>query len=248
VTRVALISDMHGNAVAFDAVLAELEREPFDAVVSLGDVAQGGPQPRDCVDRLRALGCRCVLGNSDEFLLTLDPGDDAPETPEELERLLDVGRWSAERLGDDGLAFLRSFEPTVEVSLDGGRTLLCCHGSPRSNEEIVLPETTREDVERATGADRPDVVAGGHVHLQWHRRVGETLWLCAGSVGLAYEHGVEPPRADRWAEYAVLEAEGERLRLEFRRVGYDVERMLAATAASGRPHAEAWTAMWSAPG
>jgi Calcineurin-like phosphoesterase superfamily domain len=64
---------MHGNALALDAVLAELEREHVDEIVCLGDVAQGGAQPAEVVDRLRELGCRSVFGNSDEFLITLDP-------------------------------------------------------------------------------------------------------------------------------------------------------------------------------
>ena len=112
--RVALISDMHGNAVAFDAVLRELERERFDEIVSLGDVAQGGPQPAECVDRLRELGCRCVFGNSDEFLLTLDLGTEEAENPEQL---LDTARWSREQLGDDNLEFLRGFAPTVRAGV-----------------------------------------------------------------------------------------------------------------------------------
>ncbi len=69
--RIAFVADQHGNAVAFDAVIEELMREELDEVICLGDVAQGGPQPVETVDRLRELGWRCVFGNSDEFLLTL---------------------------------------------------------------------------------------------------------------------------------------------------------------------------------
>src|SRR5947209_15493644 len=146
---------MHGNAVAFDAVLRELELERFDAVVSLGDVAQGGPQPAECIDRLRELGCRCVLGNSDEFLLTLELGSEEVDD-ERREQLVTVGRWSQQQLGDEQLAFLGAFEPTVELDVSGSR-LVCCHGSPASNEEVVLPETPREKVEELIG--RADAVA-----------------------------------------------------------------------------------------
>lgn len=65
---------MHGNAVAFRAALADVERHDVDLIVSLGDVAQGGPQQKECVDLLQKLGCPCVFGNSDDFLLTLDFG------------------------------------------------------------------------------------------------------------------------------------------------------------------------------
>jgi len=77
---------MHGNAVAFRAALADVERHNIDLIVSLGDVAQGGPQPKECVDLLRELGCPCVFGNSDDFLLTLDFGAEPVEDEERRER------------------------------------------------------------------------------------------------------------------------------------------------------------------
>ena len=97
--RVALLSDMHGNAVAFRAALADVERHDVDLIVSLGDVAHGGPQPKECVDLLRELGCPCVFGNSDDFLLTLDLGAEQVEDEERRQRLLDTAAWSREQLG-----------------------------------------------------------------------------------------------------------------------------------------------------
>jgi predicted phosphodiesterase len=232
---------MHGNAVAFRAALADVERVEPDLIVSLGDVAQGGPQPRECVDILRELGCTCVFGNSDEFLLTLELGSEAETVGEERAReLVEVGRWSQEQLGEDGLAFLRAFEPRVEVDLDGLR-LVCCHATPTSNEDVVLPATPPEEI-----PVEGDVVAAGHVHLQWLRRVRGTLWLCAGSVGLVYEH--QEPMDEvpflPYAEYGVLTAEDGRVDVEFRRIGFDVEELLAAARAAGLPDVEGWAGMW----
>jgi predicted phosphodiesterase len=247
--RIALVSDTHGNAVGFDAVLAELGAQSFDEIICLGDVAQGGPQPAECVDRLRELGCRCVFGNSDEFLLTLDPGTaEAGHLDEEqLARLLSVGRWSQEQLGRERLDVLRGFEPTVEVELDGGGHLLCFHGSPSSNEDVVLPDTDRADVQRMIGDHRADVYAGGHVHLQWLRRLGRAVWLCAGSAGMAWEHGVpdDELRFDPWAEYALLSSDGGRLAVEFRRVPFDGERVRRAIRESGMPAREWYVEMWT---
>jgi predicted phosphodiesterase len=227
--RIALISDMHGNAVALDAVLADLAQERFDQTVCLGDVAQGGPQPAECIDRLRELGCRCINGNSDEFLLTLEVGDSEPLDDEQRAKLVRIGEWSREQLGEERLAFIRSFEPTVELDV-GGRRVVCCHGSPRSNEEVVLPDTPRERVEELIGD--ADAVAGGHVHLQWLRRAGRGIWFCVGSVGLVYEHKdpMDDQPFDPWAEYAVLAADDGKLGLEFRRVPFDVDELLRAAA------------------
>src|SRR5438876_9079570 len=122
---------MHGNDDAFETVVHELERERFDEVVCLGDVAQGGPQPVEVVDRLRELGWRCVFGNSDEFLLTLSFGRE-----EVTERVLAVGEWSRAKLGDERLEFIRTFERTLELEVDG-RRLVCCHATPASNEDVI---------------------------------------------------------------------------------------------------------------
>ncbi|MDQ4081387.1 MAG: metallophosphatase family protein, partial [Actinomycetota bacterium] len=131
--RVALISDIHANAVALDAALSHLHQDRVDEVVCLGDVAQGGPQPAEAVDRLRALECRVVLGNADAFLL--DP--DASREPATA-RHLEVRAWTLERLGEERLEYLRTFEPTVEMELGPGRSLLCFHGSPASYDDVVL--------------------------------------------------------------------------------------------------------------
>jgi len=219
--RVALLSDMHGNAVAFRAALADLEEHSPDLIVALGDVAQGGPQPRECVDLLRDLGCRCVFGNSDEFLLTLDLG---AEQAEDVERLMDTAQWSREQLGEDGLEFLRGFEPTVQV----GR-VLCCHATPSSNEDVVLPETPPEQV----GALEADAVAAGHVHQQWLRRFDRTLWFCVGAVGVG-----------RWCEYALVDDES--LAIEFRRIPFDVDELIATARAKDFPYFDRWVESWEA--
>ena len=217
--RVALLSDMHGNAVAFRAALADLEDRQPDLIVALGDVAQGGPQPAECVDILRELACPCVFGNSDEFLLTLDLG---AEEADDVERLLETARWSQEQLGEDRLDFLRGFQPTVEV----GR-VLCCHATPTSNEDVVLPDTD------AIPPVAADAVAAGHVHQQWLRRFGRTLWFCVGAIGIS-----------RWCEYALVD--DQTLAVEFRRIPFDVDALIADARAKDFPYFERWVESWKA--
>jgi predicted phosphodiesterase len=232
---------MHGNAVALRTVLEDIEREDVDLIVSLGDVAQGGPQPRECVDILRELGCPCVYGNSDDFLITLDLGAEPVEDDERRERLLDTGRWSQEQLGADGLEFLGSFESTVEVDVDG-TSLVCCHATPQSNEDVILPDTPRVDAERMIGNPTAQAVAAGHVHLQWLRRFSNLLWFCVGSVGLVYEH--KEPIDDvpflPWCEFAVFSEAG----VDFRRIPFDVDELLAAARANDFPDVERYAATW----
>ena len=229
---------MHGNAVAFRAALADVERHDVDLIVSLGDVAQGGPQPKECVDLLRELDCPCVVGNSDDFLLTLDFGAEPVDDEERRQRLLETADWSRGQLGDEGLDFLRRFEPTVQAG-----DVLCCHATPLSNEDVILPDTDRAELELALANVETAAVAAGHVHLQWLRRVSAKLWFCVGSVGLVYEQRQPPDPVPflPWSEYAIVSDE---LEVSFRRIPFDVEKLIAAARASDFPHFEQWAAMW----
>ena len=241
--RAALVSDMHGNAVAFRAALADIGRHDVDLIVSLGDVAQGGPQPVECVELLRELGCPCVYGNSDHFLVTLDLGAEEIDDEERREQLLETARWSREQLGAEGLEFLSGFEPTVDAGL-GTETLVCCHATPHSNEDVVLPSTPRDEAERLIGVAGAEAVAAGHVHLQWLRRFSDVLWFCVGSVGLVYEH--KEPLDDMpflpCSEYALVDDD---LAIEFRRIPFDVDELIEDARAKGFPGFERWAAMWN---
>jgi predicted phosphodiesterase len=225
---------MHGNAVALRAVLAELERDEPHLIVSLGDVAQGGPQPLECVGLLQGLDCPCVYGNSDHFLVALDFGHE-----EVSEQQLTTAHWSREQLGEEGLEFLRSFEPTVYAG-----PLLCCHATPSSNEDVILPKTSHEEVEAVLAGVSARAVATGHVHLQWLRRFGERMWFSVGSVGLVWEH--REPLDDvpfhPVAEYALVD--GDSLAIGFRRIPFDVDELVAAARTRDFPDFEQWAAQW----
>lgn len=239
-TRLAVFSDVHGNAVALDAMIQDLARAPADATVCLGDAIQGGPEPARVVAQLRALSCPVVIGNADAFLLS-GSETGAPSTPERRRTLETVRAWSVTQLSDADRAFIAGFAPTVTVPLGGGRSLLGFHGSPASFDEILLPDTPREAFERALGAHARDhVLAGGHVHLPYVRRIGDRFHFNPGSVGMAYAQGQPPDdvRLDAWAEYAVLTVDGDRVALEFRRVPYSRDALLRTYRESGRPFVE----------
>jgi predicted phosphodiesterase len=240
--RTAIASDIHGNAVALAALVADLERNPVDQVVCLGDVAQGGPQPAEVIDRLRELGWPIVMGNADDFLLDPDAGAE-PKTPE----MLEVRAWSVEQLGGERLDFIRSFHPTISVDLGEGRSLLAFHGSPASYDDIILPPLEEEQFRSFLEGYDASVLAGGHVHLQWLRRLGDSIFLNPGSVGLSYDH--EQPQEDvhfdPWAAFAVVTTADGALELSFRRVPFEREQVVRALEESGIPDAqdpiERWT-------
>jgi predicted phosphodiesterase len=240
-TRIAIISDMHGNCVALDAVLADLRRAAVDQIVCLGDAIQGGPQPAKVVARLRELACPVVMGNADAWLLTGKETGNENISPERLRKMSEIRRWSLAQLSKNDQAYIAKFQPTVSISLSATRNLLCFHGSPASFDDIILPTTPEEEFQRLLGAHAPHILTGGHTHMQQIRRLGATdsFFFNPGSVGLAYSHQQPEDhfRVDPWVEYAILTAEEVQLALEFRRVPFDVGQLLAIYQSSGRPYA-----------
>jgi predicted phosphodiesterase len=239
--RTALISDIHGNAIAFEAVLADLERAPVDQVVCLGDAVQGGCQPAETVALLGQLGCPVVLGNADAFVLDAAAGEEEP-----TERLLDVREWTRAQLDEQGLSYLETFQPTLTVPLGDGRELFAFHGSPASYDDVILPHFDESEFRRLLGAPRADFMAGGHVHLQWLRRYGDSVFVNPGSVGLSYDHAQPDDdfRLDAFAAYARIEVAEYRPEIAFRRVPFDRDAVLSAVAASGVPHADSLATQW----
>jgi predicted phosphodiesterase len=238
--RLALVSDIHGNAVAFDAVLADADRVGVDGYVCLGDTLQGGPQPAEVRGRLRSLGCPVVLGNADELLLRVPERSAEPVTPRHLE----VREWTRGQLGGDGLTFIETMQPTVRVPLGEAGELLAFHASPASNEDVLLPWSEPEALApfRGTGAA---VLAAGHTHVQWIRTIDGALFVNPGSVGVPYDHhqAEEDFRLTPVAEYAFLHVTGAEVAVELRRVPFSSALLLAAARANGFTD-ETYLALW----
>jgi predicted phosphodiesterase len=236
--KIAVLSDIHGNAYALDAVLADLARTRVDRVVCLGDCIQGGPQPCEVVERLRALACPTVMGNADAWLLAGgNAGGEAHPTPE----MEAVRAWQLARLGESDRAFIAGFAPAIEVPLFDGATLLGFHGSPSSYNDIVWPATPRDEMRRILGPHPGATLCGGHTHVQFVRKVGpraHEFFFNPGSVGLVCDNEVPDGRCESWAEYALLTTTAGTVALEFRRVPFDPAGWLAILEASGRPHVE----------
>jgi predicted phosphodiesterase len=216
--RVAALYDVHGNLPALEAVLAEVEALEVDAVVVGGDICIG-PMPRAALELLLALRERAlfVRGNGDREI--------AGESFEEGlwgERT----RWSAEQLERGQLAWLAALPDTQTVDVDGLGPVLFCHGSPRSDEEILTRISPEERVAPALAGVEEAVVVGGHTHVQFDRQVAGKRLVNAGSVGMPYE-------ARPGAYWALLGPD-----VDLRRTDYNLEAAAAAVSATGFPAAE----------
>lgn len=238
--KIAVISDIHGNAIALEAALTDIRQKGADQIVCLGDAIQGGPQPVEAAARLRALACPVVMGNADDWLLTgKETGAEAMS--EERRKMMDAVRaWQLAQLSETDTTHIRSFQPLVEIPLPNGQTLTCYHGSPNSYDDIILPDTPDEVARVYLQPDDRRIYCGGHTHLQFIRHFGRTFHLNPGSIGFAYRHDQPEDRFryDSWAEYALLSIDGGSLGLEFRRVPYDAQALIEAYRSSGRPYAD----------
>jgi predicted phosphodiesterase len=239
-TRIGLISDIHGNLFALDAVLAELERENLDGLICLGDVAVG-PQPREALARVRGLGCPVVMGNWDAWFL------DRPAPPQdEIGAILhEITAFWGDQLTDDDLASMRTFVPRLELPLDDGEIALCFHGSPASYDDFIFATTPDEELRRMFGELRASVMIGGHAHLQLLRRFEQIVVVNPGSVGLPFsDWWPDRVRIAPRAEYGLLVHDQGQLRVDFRRTAYDVDALLQLCLESGMPHARWWVDCW----
>jgi putative phosphoesterase len=240
--RVAIVSDIHGNLVALETILPEIRKA--DRIVCLGDVAAVGPQPHETIAFLRRTKWPCVLGNADEAMAKSErePYAEAPEA--EREKLTALAEWNTSEIDATDRRFLSGFKPTVSVK-SGRRSLLCYHGSPRSNTEQILPTTPDEELRKIFEGRDAQVYAGGHTHSQMVRKFGSSLIINPGSVGLPYFKAADGRVANPlWAEYAVLTSSRDGLRAELRREKYSRRNLTAAVMGSGMPDPRWWLKDW----
>jgi predicted phosphodiesterase len=213
--RVAVVSDVHGNAIALEAVLAEVRDAQPDVVVFGGDLTWGSLPERtlELVHELR-LPAVFVAGNAERALL--EPADDP--TPREL--------WLLERHSENALEFLSTFTKQISLDIAGLGPACFCHGSPRSDEELVTPATPKARIRAMTSDFSGRVLVTAHTHIQFDRKIAGIRSINPGSVGMPYE-------GRPGAYWGLLGPDVALCRSE-----YDVQEAVVAYRASGDPLAE----------
>ncbi|MEO7033784.1 MAG: metallophosphoesterase family protein [Polyangiaceae bacterium] len=231
--RIALISDLHGNEIALNAVLDDIDRRGADQTVCLGDVATLGPRPIAVLERLQKLGCVCILGNHDEFMLEPSLVREYSKIPV----LLDAVAWCQAQLPSDAVAFIRSFRRSFELPLDDKNRLFLFHGSPESNVVDLLATTPPEELDSLLAGHHAAVMAGGHTHIQMLRQHRGVLVVNPGSVGMPFKEYVAggPPSVLPYAEYASVEAGGGSVTVQLHRVPLDKAALRGAALSVDNP-------------
>jgi predicted phosphodiesterase len=229
--RIAVVSDIHGNLTAFDAVLADIRQASPDLVLHGGDLADSGSSPVEIIDRIRDLGWQGVMGNTDEMLVrpaSLEDFASQSSAPAALwSAIREIASATRSILGDERLAWLRKLPTTF--SCPG---LALVHALPGDCWRTLAAEAEDAEVEAKYGSLGQPVVAYGHTHRPAIRRIAgrPELLINTGSVGLSYD-------GDPRASYLLLDGSTPTIR----RVEYDMEKELKLLLCCGLPAAE-WTA------
>jgi len=228
---VAVVSDIHGNLTAFEAVLADLRRMSPDLVLHGGDLADPGSSPIEVVDRIRDLGWQGVMGNTDEMLVrpsSLEDFANQSSAPAALwsaiRRIAEVSR---SKLGDERHAWLSELPRVITKP---GFALV--HASPESCWHAPAADAPDGELEAIYGSLGTAIVAFGHTHRPDIRKMTGPLkqLINTGSVGLPYD-------GDPRAGYLLLDGTIPSIR----RIEYSMEKELKALSCCGLPGAE-WTA------
>lgn len=214
--RLAILSDIHGNGTALDAVLADIQRQHVDRLICLGDLANAGPHPRYCLDTVRQLTDVVIQGNHELYLLDDEMGQEVDNNP------LWAGlRWVRGQLRPEQFGYMRRL-PFSYCWVENGRSpTLFTHGSPASQFLGFKAEYNHEAiVKRMNGHDHITLFVG-HTHRQLYQNWSRS-WVCnVGSVGMPLDGTPE-------AKYVIATWQRQQWQIEFRRVSYDLAALTAA--------------------
>ena len=233
--RIALISDIHGNLPALDAVLSDIEGRQADATYHLGDLVGYAPWGNEVVDRIREKGISGVAGNYDSTTATGYKHCGCKYEDPRQEELSHLSyRWTLEHTSAESKAFLGALPFRLDVRPGGhqpGPTLILVHGTPTLNTVYWTEDRPDEfslKMAGHAGARAGDLITFGHTHLPWHKTIEGIHFLNTGSVG-------RPKDGDPRAGYAIVTLDGTSLSVEQVRVGYDVARAAQGVRESGLP-------------
>jgi putative phosphoesterase len=224
--RIAIISDIHGNQVALEAVLQDLRRQTaVDHLVVAGDLCLNGPCPREVLEMVQDLHCPVLQGNVDAEVVTMAPGKG--------EKKRNTTAWTREQIGQAGIDFLASLPHSHRIANFHSNDLLVVHANPLNLEDAIFPNATDSELERLLGDldDGIDAMAFGHLHIAYTRRWRRLFLVDVGSCGL-------PRDEDLRASYAILSWQTNGWVAEIRRVAYDVQAVVKQIKTCGMPNVE----------
>jgi len=226
---VAVLSDVHGNLAALEAVRTALKKEKPDAVIVAGDHVMNGPDPAGVVDTLRemeASGATIVQGNTDVAVADFDYSAAFPWFTDGVPDMhVAAAEWAHDALGEDRVGWLRRLASERRLMLDD-TMVLACHASPGSQTQgfdaQLDPSVMLERISRTDAR----IICCGHTHVPEVRDLGWKIIVNDGSAGYVFD-------GDPTASWALVEIDGDEIRTEIRRTEFDTMAVANAISARG---------------
>lgn len=227
--KIAFISDIHGNAIALEAVLEDIEKQNVDKVYVLGDICYRGPEPKRSLDLVRSLHTEVIKGNADEWVVR---GVKEGEVPDKVLELMNRERqWTVEQLEQADIDYLAGLPTQLTLTIEDIH-LSAFHATPTSLFEIVPPnaDDTQIETNLMTAADA-EIYVYAHIHKPYIRYLNGKVIMNIGSVGLPFDGLTK-------SAYGLVEIEDGHLKTSIRRVSYELERVTALYQERDYPNAE----------
>jgi predicted phosphodiesterase len=234
--KYALLSDIHANLPALEAVLRDVDSQQADAIYHLGDLTGYAPWPNEVVTLLKQRGIPGIAGNYDSTVATdYKHCGCRADSPHEEELSHISYQWTRQHVNAATKAYLAGLPFRIDIRPFGGHlsgpSIVLLHGNQTLNTVYVSEDRTDEFLRKmasSVGASAGDVICFGHTHKPWQRTVNGVRFVNTGSVG-------RPKDGDPRAGYVIVSAEGSELSVEVVRVTYDVELTAREIVRSGLP-------------
>ena len=226
---VAVIADIHGNVAALNAVLEDLQNRPYDSLVVAGDLVLNGPRPVESLATIQNLGTPTIYGNTDLFVFD-----------EQFSR--DGLDWVREKIGTDGLSYLKSLPFDHRITPPGGQSpeddLLIVHATPTDVTGVLVlqsdpfkPVTPEEEAKTLLGDAKANLILAGHLHYASYGVPCSQRYSIIDSVGFPYD-------GDHRVGYARVIWDGQAWHVENHRLSYDYHKVVEDVRGCGAPFGE----------
>ncbi|RKL67535.1 YfcE family phosphodiesterase [Salipaludibacillus neizhouensis] len=214
--KLAVISDIHGNEQALKSVLDDVSKVGATHVAVLGDISYRGAKPKECLNLVRELQAKVIKGNADEWIVRGVQQGDVPDKA--LSLMQTEQAWAREQLSDEDINYLHELPITLEIPLSNQSQLFAFHATPTSIFDVVSNQVPNDDLKPFIDANpRANYYLYGHIHFPYMRSFEGKKILNTGSVGLPFD-------GDPRASYLLFERAEKDIQVQFRRVGYDIEK------------------------
>jgi putative phosphoesterase len=216
--KIAFISDIHGNAIALEAVLQDIENQGIDKIYVLGDICYRGPEPKRSLDLVRSLHTEVIKGNADEWVVR---GVLEGEVPEKALELMNLERqWIVAQLEPSDIDYLESLPAQLNFSIENVG-ISAFHATPTSLFDIVLPNADDHQIETSLmEAKEAHIYVYAHIHKPYIRFLNGKVIMNIGSVGLPFDGLTK-------SSYGLIEIEDGHIKTSIRRVSYNLESVVA---------------------